>query len=46
VDTRFSPTSTSSTPDEVSGIATAVKFHFNAAKSVSYRIEQSTDLQT
>jgi hypothetical protein len=51
VETGFSPLSASSTPDAVSGIETAVsgiettvKYWFNAASGVSYRIEYSTDL--
>jgi alpha-tubulin suppressor-like RCC1 family protein len=42
--TGFNPTSSSSTPDALSSIRTAVEFRFNAAKDVSYRIEASTDL--
>jgi hypothetical protein len=44
--TGFDPTSNSSTPDAVSGIQTAVKFWFNAANGISYRVEASTDLKT
>lgn len=46
VNSGYDPTKASSTPDAVSGIQTAVKFWFNAANGVSYRIEASTDLAT
>jgi uncharacterized repeat protein (TIGR02543 family) len=46
INTGFNPTLDSSTPDAASGIQTAVKFWFNAAQGVSYRIEASTDLET
>ena len=45
VETGYSPLSASSTPDAISGIETAVKYWFNAANGVSYRIEYSTDLE-
>jgi hypothetical protein len=45
VETGYSPMSISSTPDAISGIETAVKYWFNAASGVSYRIEYSTDLE-
>jgi hypothetical protein len=45
VETGYSPLNASSTPDAVSGIETAVKYWFNAASGVSYRIEYSTDLE-
>jgi hypothetical protein len=44
VETGYSPLSSASSPDAVSGIETAVKYWFNAASGVSYRIEYSTDL--
>ena len=44
--TGFSPTSATSTPDAVSSIDRAVRYRFNAANGVSYRIEVSTDLAT
>ncbi len=46
INTGFNPTLDSSTPDAASGIQTAVKFWFNAALGVSYRIEASADLET
>jgi hypothetical protein len=46
INTGFNPTLDSSTPDAASGIQTAVKFWFNAAQGVSYRIEASADLET
>ncbi len=45
INTGFDPVSSNSTPDAVSTIRTAVEFRFNAANGVSYRIEDSTDLQ-
>ena len=45
VDTGYNPMSISSTPDAISGIETAVKYWFNAANGVNYRIEYSTDLE-
>jgi hypothetical protein len=45
VETGYSPLNANSTPDAVSGIKTAVKYWFNAASGVSYRIEYSTDLE-
>jgi hypothetical protein len=45
INTGFNPKQESSTPDALSGIQTAVKFWFNAAQGVSYRIEASADLQ-
>jgi hypothetical protein len=45
IHTGFDPTSETSTPDAVSSIRTAVEFRFNAAEGVSYRIEDSTDLE-
>ena len=45
VETGYNPLSASSTPDAISGIETAVKYWFNAANGVSYRIEYSTDLE-
>jgi len=45
VETGYNPMSISSTPDAISGIETAVKYWFNAASGVSYRIEYSTDLE-
>jgi hypothetical protein len=42
--TDFNPKSSTSTPDALSSIRTAVEFRFNAANGVSYRIEASTDL--
>jgi hypothetical protein len=46
VNTGFSPTQSSSSPDSVSAIDNAVRFRFNAGLGLSYRIEDSTDLQT
>jgi hypothetical protein len=45
INTGFNPTLATSTPDALSSILTAVEFRFNAANGVSYRIEDSTDLQ-
>ena len=45
VETGYNPLSINSTPDAVSGIETAVKYWFNAANGVNYRIEYSTDLE-
>lgn len=45
INTGFDPKSSISNPDTVSSIRTAVEFRFNAANAVSYRIEDSTDLQ-
>jgi len=45
VETGYSPLSMSSTPDAISGIETAVKYWFNAANGVNYRIEYSTDFE-
>lgn len=45
INTGFNPTEAASTPDALSTIRTAVEFRFNAANGVSYRIEDSTDLQ-
>jgi hypothetical protein len=45
VETGHNPLSISSTPDAISGIETAVKYWFNAANGVNYRIEYSTDLE-
>jgi hypothetical protein len=45
VETGYNPMSISSTPDAISGIETAVKYWFNAANGVNYRIEYSTDLE-
>jgi hypothetical protein len=41
----FDPALKTSIPDALSSIRTAVEFRFNAAKEVSYRIDDSTDLQ-
>lgn len=46
LNTGFDPNSETSTPDALSTIRTAVEFRFNAAEGVSYRIENSTDLET
>jgi hypothetical protein len=46
INTGFNPTIASSTPDAQSSIRTAVEFRFNAANGVSYRIEDSLDLQS
>ncbi|MFL2833655.1 MAG: right-handed parallel beta-helix repeat-containing protein, partial [Coraliomargaritaceae bacterium] len=45
VETGYNPMSISSTPDAISGIETAVKYWFDAANGVNYRIEYSTDLE-
>jgi hypothetical protein len=44
VNTGFDPVLATSTPDAVSSIRTAVEFRFNAAAGVSYRIEDSTNM--
>ena len=44
INTGFDPIASTSTPDTLSSIRTAVEFRFNAANGVSYRIEASTDL--
>jgi hypothetical protein len=47
VNSGFDPKLGSSTPDALSTIRTAVEFlRFNAANGASYRIENSTDLDT
>jgi uncharacterized repeat protein (TIGR02543 family) len=46
INTGFDPKQSSSTPDAVSSIRTAVEFRFNAGNGLSYRIESSTDLET
>ena len=46
VSTGFNPALASSSPDSVSAIDNAVRFRFNAGLGLSYRIEDSTDLQT
>ena len=46
VSTGFNPAQSSSSPDSVSAIDNAVRFRFNAGLGLSYRIEDSTDLQT
>jgi hypothetical protein len=46
VSTGFNPALVSSSPDSVSTIGNAVVFRFNAGLGLSYRIEDSTDLQT
>jgi hypothetical protein len=46
VSTGFNPAQASSSPDSVSAIDNAVRFRFNAGLGLSYRIEDSTDLQT
>ncbi len=43
--TGFDPASVSSTPDSASSISPAVGFRFNAGLNMSYRIEDSSDLQ-
>lgn len=43
--TGFNPTQASSSPDSTSVIDNAVRFRFNAGLGLSYRIEDSTDLQ-
>jgi hypothetical protein len=45
VSTGFNPAQASSSPDSVSTIGNAVVFRFNAGLGLSYRIEDSTDLQ-
>jgi hypothetical protein len=45
VSTGFDPAQASSSPDSVSTIGNAVVFRFNAGLGLSYRIEDSTDLQ-
>lgn len=45
VSTGFSPTLASSIPDSASSIGNAVGFRFNAALGISYRIEDTSDLQ-
>jgi len=45
VSTGFNPALASSSPDSVSTIGNAVGFRFNAGLGLSYRIEDSTDLQ-
>jgi BspA type Leucine rich repeat region (6 copies)/Bacterial TSP3 repeat len=45
VSTGFNPAQASSSPDSVSTIGNAVGFRFNAGLGLSYRIEDSTDLQ-
>ena len=45
VSTGFSPTLASSIPDSASSIDRAVGFRFNAAIGISYRIEDTSDLQ-
>lgn len=45
VNTGFDPASTQSTPDALSTLRPAREFRFNAANSVSYRIEGPTDTQ-
>ena len=46
VSTGFNPAQSSSSPDSVSAIDNAVRFRFNAGLGLSYKIEESTDLQT
>ena len=46
VSTGFNPALASSSPDSVSAIDNAVRFRFNAGLGLSYRIEESPDLQT
>ena len=46
VSTGFNPAQSSSSPDSVSAIDNAVRFRFNAGLGLSYRIEESPDLQT
>jgi uncharacterized repeat protein (TIGR02543 family) len=46
INTGFDPKQSSSTPDAVSSIRTAVEFRFNAGNGLNYRIESSTDLET
>ncbi len=45
VSTGFNPAQASNSPDSVSTIGNAVVFRFNAGLGLSYRIEDSTDLQ-
>ncbi len=45
VSTGFSPNLASSSPDSASTISSAVGFRFNAGLGMSYRIEDSSDLQ-
>ena len=45
INTGFNPSLATSSPDAISSIESAVEFNFNAAKGVSYRIEQSADLE-
>ena len=45
INTGFNPNLATSSPDAISSIKTAIEFSFNAANGVSYRIEQSTDLE-
>jgi hypothetical protein len=45
VSTGFNPAQASSSPDSVSTIGNAVVFRFNAGLGLSYRIEDSIDLQ-
>ena len=45
VSTGFNPAQANSSPDSVSTIGNAVGFRFNAGLGLSYRIEDSTDLQ-
>lgn len=45
IDSGYDPKLASSTPEAQTSIRTAVEFRFNAASGVSYRIEDSTDLQ-
>lgn len=45
VSTGFSPNLASSSPDSTSTISSAVGFRFNAGLGMSYRIEDSSDLQ-
>jgi len=45
INTGFNPSLASSSPDAISSIHAAVEFSFSAANGVSYRIEQSTDLE-
>jgi hypothetical protein len=44
VSTGFDPSLSSSTPETLSSIQTAVEFRFNAALGQTYRIESSTNL--
>ncbi len=45
VNTGFNPALAGSSPDSASSIGNAVGFQFNAGLGLSYRIEDSTDLQ-